>query len=123
LAVECASKFANYFYDLEDNFEDTFLENKLLRKLNLLDGEGYLVNAEGKRVDADGNLLDDIGARIDAAGNRIDINDNPLIDDDDAINTLEFVDDLGVTKDKPQEKKKTTTRGSKRKKVEEPAAQ
>lgn len=122
LAVECAQKFANYFYELEENYQDTFLENKLLKKLNLVSKDGFLVNGKGERVDEEGNLLNEEGARIDAKGNRIDINNNPILEDN-AIDNLEFIDDLGIAKDKPQEeKKKTTTRGSKRKKVEEPTA-
>jgi len=127
LSMECASKFASYFYELEENFEDTFLENKLLKKLNLLDDKGFLVNKDGQRVDEDGNLLNKEGSRVDTEGNRIDINNNPLIEDN-VIDTLEFIDDLGVTKESPKEEKKATakeekkktTRGSRRKKVEEP---
>ena len=59
--------------------------------------------------------------------NRIDINNNPIIEDN-VIDTLEFIDDLGVTKESPKEEKKATakeekkktTRGSRRKKVEDP---
>jgi|TARA_R100000008_G_scaffold86747_1_gene81299 hypothetical protein len=121
LAGECAQKFASYFYDLEEDFESSFLENKLLKKLKLLDDKGFLVNADGKRVDEEGNLLDEDGARIDLEGNRIDINDNPILEDN-VIDNLEFIDDLKRTEDKPQEKKrKTTTKGSKGKKAEEPA--
>jgi hypothetical protein len=121
LAVECAQKFASYFYDLSENYQDTFLENKLLKKLKLVGKDGFLVNADGQRVDEDGNLLDKEGARIDAKGNRIDINNNPIIEDN-VIDDLEFIDDLGTTEDKPEEKPKKTTRGSRRKKVEEPTA-
>ncbi len=120
LAGECAQKFASYFYDLEENFESTYLENKLLKKLKLLDDEGFLINADGKRVDEDDNLLDKDGARIDIEGNRIDINDNPIIEDD-VIDDLEFVDDLNRVESRPQKnKKQTTTRGSKAKKAKEP---
>ena len=98
------------------------LENKLLKNLNLVGDDGFLINSEGKRVDEEGNLLNEEGARIDAEGNRIDINNNPILEDN-VIDNLEFIDDLGVMKDEPQEKPKKTTRGSKRKKVEEPTTQ
>jgi hypothetical protein len=114
LALECANRFAAYFYGLDDNFEQTLLENRLLKKLNLLDEDGNLVNREGHAVDLEGNLIDKEGARVDQEGNRIDINNNPLIDDD-VIDELEFEDDLV---EKPK-KKSTGTRG---KKPKEPVA-
>ena len=81
LAVKCASEFANFAYGLEENFEDKLIENKLLKKLGLLNDKGQLTNKYGQRVDLEGNLLNSEGARIDKDGNRIDINNNPVIDD------------------------------------------
>ena len=115
LAVACAKQFASYYYELEENYQDSFLENKLLKKLNLISEDGFLVNSGGQRVDEEGNLLDEEGARIDDKGNRIDINNNPILNDN-ALDELEFEDDLGgVTK----EKQKKTPRTTKKKKVEE----
>jgi hypothetical protein len=93
LAVRCATEFANYAYGLEENFENSLIENKLLRKLGVLNEKGQLTNKQGQRVDLDGNLLNEDGSRIDKDGNRIDINNNPVIDDN-VIDTLEFEDDL-----------------------------
>lgn len=93
LAIKCAAEFANFAYGLEDNFEDNLIENKLLKKLGLLNEKGQLTNKNGQRVDLDGNLLNEEGARVDKDGNRIDINNNPLLDDE-VIDTLEFEDDL-----------------------------
>ena len=83
LAVKCASEYANVAYGLDENFQDAFVENKLLKRLNLLNDKGQLINRKGQRVDINGNLLDDEGSRIDADGNRIDINNNPLLADRD----------------------------------------
>jgi hypothetical protein len=110
LAIECATKFAAYMYGVEENYEDAFLENKILKKLNLLDGKGNLINKQGKRVDFDGNLVDENGARIDENGVRIDINNNPVIEDS-VIDTLEIEDDLSddakeVTESKTTKPKK-----------------
>jgi len=108
-ALKCATEYANFSYGLDDDFENSFLENKLLKRLNLLNDKGQLVNRDGKRVDFEGNLLDENGARIDKDGNRIDINNNLLVDDD-IVESLEFEDDLILMdneKDKP--KKKTNT--------------
>jgi len=96
LAIKCASEFANFAYGLEENYEDKLIENKLLKKLGLLNDEGYLTNKHGQRVDLDGNLVNEEGARIDKDGNRIDINNNPVLEDS-VIETLEFEDDLDST--------------------------
>jgi len=104
--IKCAGKFANHLYGLHEDFESTLLENKLLKKLNLLDDKGRLVNREGKYVDTEGNLVDEEGNRIDENGNRIDINNNPLIDDD-VIDSLEFEDDLVETPKKTRSQKKS----------------
>lgn len=93
LAVKCASEFANFAYGLDENFEDSLIENKLLKKLGLLNDKGQLTNKSGQRVDLEGNLLNEDGARVDKDGQRIDINNNPIIDDT-AIDSLEFEDDL-----------------------------
>jgi len=102
LAETCASKFASFFYELEEDFASTFLENKLLKKLNLLDDKGFLVDRKKRRVDEDGNLIDSEGARINEEGVRIDINNNPVIEDD-SLDGLEFVDDLAL-EDEPVKK-------------------
>jgi hypothetical protein len=93
LAIKCASEFANFAYGLDENYEDKLIENKVLKKLGLLNDKGELTNKHGQRVDLDGNLLDETGARIDKDGNRIDINNNPVLSDD-VIDALEFEDDL-----------------------------
>ena len=93
LAIKCAAEFANFAYGLDDNFEDNLIENKLLKKLGLLNEKGQLTNKNGQRVDLEGNLLNAEGSRIDKDGNRIDINNNPIIDDT-VIDSLEFEDDL-----------------------------
>lgn len=104
LAGKCATEFANFAYGLEENYEDKLIENKLLKKLGLLDDEGHLTNKKGQRVDLDGNLLNENGARIDKDGNRIDINNNPIIEDS-IIDELEFEDDLSLDQEESKEKK------------------
>ena len=111
LAVYAAREYANFMYSLDDNYQDKLIENKLLKRLGLLNEKNELINSEGHRVDAEGNLVDEDGSRIDAEGNRIDINNNPIIEDD-VIDTLEFEDDLHkepvpVEKTKPKRKRKT----------------
>jgi hypothetical protein len=100
LAGKCASEFANYFYGLEENYEDSYAENRVLKRIGLIDDKGNLIDRQGRRVDTEGNLLDENGARVDENGQRIDINNNPIISDD-VLDSLEFEDDLAV---KPVEK-------------------
>jgi len=102
LAIECATQFANFAYGLEENYEDKLIENKLLKKLGLLNEKGQLTNKDGQRVDLEGNLLNSDGARIDKHGNRIDINNNPVLEDE-VIDTLEFEDDLSSESDESEE--------------------
>jgi hypothetical protein len=117
LAIKSAAEFANYAYGLEDNFEDGLIENKLLKKLGLLNDKGQLTNKHGQRVDLDGNLLNEEGSRIDKDGNRIDINNNPLLDDD-VIDTLEFEDDLEDEQVEENKVAKKKPRASSTKKTE-----
>ncbi len=107
-----ANQFASYFYGVDDDFENGLLENKVLKKLNLINEEGFLVDSEGRRVDLEGNLLDQDGARIDADGNRIDINNNPILDDS-FLDDLDIEDDLSPKKTeepKPKRRTKKTTK-------------
>ena len=119
LAVICASEYANVAYGLDENYQDSFIENKLLKKLNLLNDKGQLVNRQGQRVDVEGNLLDEEGARIDADGNRIDINNNPLLDDS-VVDELEFEDDLAEDIEKEEKPTKKSRASAKKSDSKEP---
>jgi len=119
LAIECATQFANFAYGLEENYEDKLIENKLLKKLGLLNKKGQLTNKHGQRVDLEGNLLNEEGARVDKDGNRIDINNNPVIDDS-IIDTLEFEDDLGENEvEEKSTTKKSRSSSAKKKEADE----
>lgn len=120
LAVKCATEFANFAYGLEEDYEDKLIENKLLKKLGLLNDKGQLTNKHGQRVDLEGNLLNEDGARIDKDGNRIDINNNPVIEDD-IIDTLEFENDLedSTVEEQSVSKKSTSSKAKKKELVEE----
>jgi len=119
LAVKCASEFANFAYGLDEDFEDKLIENKLLKKLGLLNKKGQLTNKHGQRVDLVGNLLNEEGARVDKDGNRIDINNNPVIDDS-IIDTLEFEDDLGENEvEEKSTTKKSRSSSAKKKEADE----
>ena len=119
LAIKCAAEFANFAYGLDESFEDNLIENKLLKKLGLLNDKGQLTNKNGQRVDLEGNLLNEEGARVDKNGNRIDINNNPIIDDT-AIDSLEFEDDLEENEvEEKTTKRKPRASSAKKKEVDE----
>lgn len=101
LSIKLASEYADFAYGVDVNYHLNFVENKVLKRLGLINEDGELVDKKGRRVDSEGNLVDENGARIDEEGNRIDINNNPIIDDS-ALETLEFEDDL--SEDPPSKK-------------------
>lgn len=105
LSIKLASEYADFAYGVDVNYHLSLVENKVLKKLGLMNELGQLVDKQGRRVDVDGNLVDENGARIDEEGNRIDINNNPIIDDS-ALDTLEFEDDLSEAAPQKKTKKK-----------------
>lgn len=113
LTIKLATEYANFAYGLDTDFSSNLIENRLLKRLGLMDESGNLVNKQGRRVDIDGNLIDENGARIDENNNRIDINNNPVIDDS-VIDTLEFEDDLSTQESPIKEEVVKTRRASKK---------
>lgn len=92
LAYKLASKFAENFYGISDDYDKNLTETKFLKRFKFIDDEGRFINKDGKHVDNEGNLLDKDGYRIDAEGNRIDINNNPIIET--TVDEAEFIDDV-----------------------------
>lgn len=90
---ELAQKYANYAYGLDEDHESGLVENRMLRRLGLLNEDNLLVDRSGNRVDYDGNRIDEDGMRIGEDEERVDINNRPFIDND-AIDSIEFEDDL-----------------------------
>jgi hypothetical protein len=90
LAMTLASKFANFFYGVDENYDKELVENKFLRRFKLIDEEGRFLNKEGQFIDEEGVLLDKDGYRVDTDGKRVDINGHPL---DANIETAEFEED------------------------------
>lgn len=90
LATQLATKFANYMYGVDENYDDSLVENKFLKRFNLIDESGRFIDKDGQFIDVEGNRLDADGYRLDAEGNRIDINGHRL---DVSIDTAEFIED------------------------------
>lgn len=89
-AIAIAGQFANFLYGVDENYDKGLVENKFLKRFNLVDDKGRFINKEGKFVDVDGNLVDEEGYRLNAEGVKIDINGHPLGAD---VETADFVED------------------------------
>lgn len=90
-SMKIAAKFANVLYGIEEDYEESLVETKFLRRFNLIDKEGRFIDKEGNFIDVDGNRLDAEGFKVNEAGQRLDINGNPIIESD--VATAEFEED------------------------------
>lgn len=95
LAIKLATKFANYLYNVDENYEESLTEHKFLKRFKFIDDKGRLINKEGKLIDREGNFINDEGYRVDAEGKRIDINNNPILET--TVEDVEFIDDVYTT--------------------------
>lgn len=86
--IKLASKFAAIFYGLAEDYEESLVETKFLRRFNMIDKEGRFIDKDGNFIDASGNRLDAEGYRIDENGNRLDINNHVVTTS--TIETAEF---------------------------------
>lgn len=94
VAFIAASRYANEYYGLAENFESSLPENKFLKEQkfvnddlrlinkdgNLVDEKGNLVNESGFKIDVDGNILDNFGFKRSKTGEFID-KPKPFLDD------------------------------------------
>ena len=82
-----ASKLAELVYELDDDYESKYAENRFLREFGLADEQNRYINEEGKLVNADGELVDEQNRRIneqnqliDGEGRPIDENNNFIVE-------------------------------------------
>lgn len=98
-SIECATKFANVFYNLSDDFEQNRPENKFLKKYKFVDEKLRLVNKEGHLIDAEGRLIDEDGRYIKYVGDKkvfIDIDGNEVDEEGNYVADFSpFLDDEG----------------------------
>lgn len=93
-AFKAAELLAEMLYGLRSDYEHDLVENKFLKRFNMVDDQLRLVNDEGKLIDAEGREIDeegrfvkdgqyvDIDGRpVDADGNWI-VDEEPFLDDD-----------------------------------------
>ncbi len=99
VAISGANKLAELVYGLDENYEEKLVENRVLKKLKmvddkyrLIDKDGNLVNSKGKRINEDGRLINDQGQVIDENGNPVGEDGNHLVND-----PMPFLEDDGLT--------------------------
>lgn len=86
-AVTGATKLAQMIYDISDDFESRFPENKFFREFGLtddknrfIDEQGRLVSPDGKLIDEEGNYITEGGDICDPEGNLLDKDGNYLVE-------------------------------------------
>ncbi len=121
LATAAASMLAKMMYNLDSDFEKNLPENKFLRKFDLVNEDGLLVDPNNKAilVDAEGRRLDQEGYYVDEKGNRVDKDGNP-VNDEGIYELIDYENDLvkSTPKKSATPRKKPATR-RKTKKVAE----
>ncbi len=108
LAFAAASALAQLMYNITDDFEEQFPENKFLIKFGLVNEDlslidpnsGTTVDLEGKRIDEEGYYLNDEGERVDSEGNKIT--------EDGLYEIVEYENDL--VESKPKKRTRTTNK-------------
>ena len=95
-AAKAASELASMLYDIDPNYDDSLPENEFLKKFNMVDDKGRLVNKEGHLIAIGDNdeeiLIDEEGFRVaygengvyrvDSDGEKLDEESLPFLDDD-----------------------------------------
>jgi len=111
ISVAAAQLLAKMIYQLDQNFEDNLPENVFLKRFNLIDEEGNLVdpNNEDSFVDAHGRKINELGHYLDEEGNRVDIVGDPL-DSEGFYDLVDYEDDLTEEPEKKPARKKTVRR-------------
>lgn len=98
LTMFLASAFADFFYDIDNDIEKTFPENKFLMKYKIVDENLNFINKEGHRTDKEGRLIDESGRYIKYVdGQKVFVNKNgeEVDEDGNLVETSPFLDDDG----------------------------
>lgn len=96
IAIRAAMRFASLQHGVDENFEESLPENKLLKKYKFVDEQLRLINKDGKLVDFDERLIDEWGNYIDEEGKRVDIDGNRVDEDGRlVVDSKPFLDDEG----------------------------
>jgi len=82
-----AQKFADYYYGIQEDFQGSLLENKVLKQLKFIDEQYRLVDNKGRLINEEGQLVNELGQRIDengvlinSFGHKVDENGDFLVE-------------------------------------------
>lgn len=93
-SILIASKFGEFYYGLNEDYEKSLPENKFLTQWKFVDSDLRLINKDGHLVDNEGRLVDEDGRFIDINGNFVDKNGNPVDKEGNfTVEKLPFLDD------------------------------
>jgi hypothetical protein len=89
VAILGAMNFAQLYYNYGVETEESYFENKALKKYGRVDEDLRLVNEDGHLIDGNGRLINEDGLWVNKDGKRVDANNN-LVDDEGNMITQEF---------------------------------
>jgi hypothetical protein len=96
IAIQAAIRLSTLQHGIDENFEESLLENRRLKEYGFVDDQLRLINKDGHLVDLEGRLIDEFGNFVDKDGNRVDIDGNRIDDDGNLIVEMSpFLDDDG----------------------------
>ena len=86
--IQGASKLASLIHGYDDDIDNSFVENRFLKKYGFVDDKLRLINKDGHLIDEDGRLINEAGNFVDKDGNLVNkdgqppIEFKPFLDDD-----------------------------------------
>lgn len=86
--IKCATEFSYLLYPgLDRNWEDKLPENRFLKKYNMVNEEGSLINKDGHLVDEEFRLINEKGDWVDSEGKLVNSKGERVDEDGDVICT------------------------------------
>lgn len=77
-ATTGAEKFAQLWYNLDEDHEGKYEEVKFMREYGIMNNNNHFINENGDLVDSDGRLVNEEGHYILSDGSLCDIDGNPM---------------------------------------------
>lgn len=117
-AIAAVESLAELLYNIDPNYEESYVEHRFLKKLNLIDEEGWFVDNDGNRIDMEGRLVDENGhyyKMVDGEKVRINKDGRPIDENGDYLDAEPFFDEDGnpiyIFEEEKKEEKPTKKRG------------
>lgn len=113
-AIAAAQLLAKMVYNLDEDFENRLPENQFLKKFDLINESGDLINPKTKElIDIDGRKVSEEGYYLDSDGNRVDIYGKKL-NSDGLYEMVEYENDLFIDETENSSEKITSKKNSKK---------